>query len=104
MRLSSPSPRPTREELIGLLDASAEPVGPEVFAGYGGDIARLRHEIIVAAGDPLRGVIEAESRVDVLVAVARRAPELARARLRRCLRHATADRLVADVLACLDED
>jgi hypothetical protein len=62
-----PSICPTRDELLAFLDALAEPVGPWVFAGYGGEIARLRHETMQAAGDTLGGVVAAESQVEELV-------------------------------------
>lgn len=61
------SPHPTRDELLALLDALAEPVGPWVFAGYGGEIARLRHETMKAADDTSAGVFAAMSRVDAMV-------------------------------------
>jgi hypothetical protein len=144
------SPRPTREELLAFLDALAEPVGPEVFAGYGGEVARLRHEVTEVVGDPFRGVFEAQARVDalvdawalrvdpeltldrlveiatarapgthgasmppdrwvdalcdVLVAVAQRAPRVARPRLQQYIGHAIAGPVVVEVLARLDDD
>ncbi|NUO50789.1 MAG: hypothetical protein HOV80_18205 [Polyangiaceae bacterium] len=61
------SPLPTRDELLAFLDALAEPVGPWVFAGYGGEIARLRHETMAADDDTFAGVFAADSRVDAMV-------------------------------------
>lgn len=61
------SPHPTRDDLLALLDALAEPVGPWVFAGYGGEIARLRHETMKTDDDTFAGVLAATSRVDAMV-------------------------------------
>ncbi len=33
---------PTREDILAFLDDLAEPVGPFVFAGFGGEIANIR--------------------------------------------------------------
>ncbi len=66
-KLPPTSPHPTRDELLAFLDALAEPVGPWVFAGYGGEIARLRHETMEAAGDTFAGVFAATARVDAMV-------------------------------------
>lgn len=60
-------PHPTREQLALLVDALAEPVGPWVFVGRGGELATLRHEISQEAADPVRGVLDAEEHVESLL-------------------------------------
>jgi hypothetical protein len=53
-----------REATIELLAELCEPVGPFVFAGHGGRIARLRHRIQQESGDgDITGVFRAEARV-----------------------------------------
>jgi hypothetical protein len=48
---------------MGLIGELCESVGPLVFAGYGGRIARLRHETMMADAG-FAGVLAAEERVD----------------------------------------
>ncbi len=53
-----------RDATIQFVAELCEPVGPFTFAGYGGRIARLRHQIDQASGDNLvAGVLNAEARV-----------------------------------------
>ncbi|MCA9648616.1 MAG: hypothetical protein H6712_26995 [Myxococcales bacterium] len=62
-----PGPRPTKEQLRRLVDALAEPVGPWVLAGYGGELARLRHQIVEAAPSVVRGVLDAQERIEAML-------------------------------------
>ena len=56
--------RALRDQAIQFVAELCEPVGPFTFAGYGGRIARLRHEIQQASGDDLvAGAIKADARV-----------------------------------------
>lgn len=56
--------RALRDQAIQFVAELCEPVGPFTFAGYGGRIARLRHEIHQTSGDDLvAGVIKADARV-----------------------------------------
>lgn len=65
-----------RTATIAFLAELCESVGPWVFAGYGGRVARLRHEVEQAAGDDLvAGIVAAEARVqEVMQAWADQAP------------------------------
>lgn len=56
---------PLHAETITFLAELCESVGPFVFAGYGGRVARMRDEIMTAAGDDVvAGAFAAEARVD----------------------------------------
>lgn len=57
--------RSLRDTTIAFVAELCEPVGPFVFAGFGGSVARERHRIQQEAGDDgsIRGVFAAEARV-----------------------------------------
>lgn len=53
-----------RDEAIQFVAELCEPVGPFTFAGYGGRIAMLRHQIELASGDDIvAGILNAQARV-----------------------------------------
>ena len=62
-------PAPTlRDTTIEFLGELCEPVGPFVFAGFGGRIARLRQQIYADSGDDLlAGVFRAQAQVEQIM-------------------------------------
>lgn len=60
--------RPLRDETILFVAELCEQVGPFTFAGHGGRIATLRHQIHQASGDDLvTGMLNAEARVQEIM-------------------------------------
>lgn len=55
--------RTLQETTIEFVAELCEPVGPLVFAGYGGPIARLRHRIHQESEDDITGVLRADAQV-----------------------------------------
>ena len=55
--------RTSRDTTIEFVAELCEPVGPFVFAGHGGRIARVRHEIQEQSGDLIEGTFRADERV-----------------------------------------